>query len=58
MHQFGFVVFLTVLLTCASAIGTGVLKVLKLPLTPVPVALAHVDGTVMESNKSKLMHKQ
>ena len=32
-------------------------KVFKFPLTPVPMSLSHIDGTVMKSNKSKLMHK-
>lgn len=27
------------------------------PLTPVPMALAHVDGTIMTRDKSKVLHR-
>lgn len=32
-------------------------KVFKYPLTPVPLALAHVDGSINKTDKAKLLHK-
>jgi len=32
-------------------------KVFQYPLTPIPLALAHVDGSINKTDKSKLLHK-
>ena len=32
-------------------------KVFEFPLTPVPLALAHLDGTMHKTEKAKLMHR-
>ena len=32
-------------------------KVLQYPLTPVPLSLAHTDGSLNKTDKSKLFHK-
>lgn len=32
-------------------------KVLEFPLTPVPLSLAHTDGSINKTDKSRLMHK-
>ncbi|KAH3854834.1 hypothetical protein DPMN_097385 [Dreissena polymorpha] len=44
--------------TCYSAIEIDLKKIFSFPKTPVPLSLAHVDGNVMKTDKSKLMKIQ
>ena len=37
---------------------SGPKKIFHFPLTPVPLSLAHVDGSMNKTEKSKLMNKQ
>ncbi len=43
------------LLYLATTIEIDLKKIFSFPLTPVPLSLAHVDGSVMKTDKSKLM---
>ncbi len=45
------------LLYLSTTSGVNMENVLKFPLTPVPLALGHVDGTMNHTDKSKSLHK-
>jgi len=45
------------LLYLAASNDLDLTLVFSYPLTPVPLALAHVDGSINKTDKSKLMHK-
>ncbi len=45
------------LLYLSTTSGVDMENVLRFPLTPVPLALGHVDGTMNSADKSKLLHK-
>ena len=45
------------LLYLATVMDINLHTVFAYPLTPVPMSLAHVDGSVMKTDKSKLMKK-
>ena len=45
------------LLYLSSIQNVDLEKVFSFPLTPVPLSLAHVDGSINKTDKAKLMHK-
>ena len=45
------------LLYLSSVANINLEKVFTFPLTPVPLSLAHVDGSMNKTDKSKLLHK-